>query len=97
MPDKALNLAHIRQIRPHPSRTADAAGAADASDASGEAFVLTMFSARRAGARRRQHPQAVRAVVVDDHPLYREGIVRALDAAGILVVAEGGTVRRRST
>ena len=35
-------------------------------------------------------PRAIRAVVVDDHPLYREGIVRALDAAGILVVAEGG-------
>ena len=32
--------------------------------------------------------RALRAVVVDDHPLYREGIVRALDAAGILVVAE---------
>ena len=32
----------------------------------------------------------LRVVVVDDHPLYREGIVRALDAAGMLVVAEAG-------
>lgn len=30
----------------------------------------------------------LRVVVVDDHPLYRDGIVRALDAAGIQVVAE---------
>lgn len=32
----------------------------------------------------------LRVVVVDDHPLYREGIVRALEAAGILVVGEAG-------
>ncbi len=32
----------------------------------------------------------LRVVVADDHPLYREGIVRALDAAGMLVVAEAG-------
>ncbi len=32
----------------------------------------------------------LRVVVVDDHPLYRDGIVRTLNAAGMTVVAEGG-------
>ena len=35
-------------------------------------------------------PARLRIVVVDDHPLYREGIVRALEGAGMDVVAQGG-------
>lgn len=34
--------------------------------------------------------ESLRVIVVDDHPLYRQGIVRALEAAGIAVVAEAG-------
>ena len=32
----------------------------------------------------------LRVVVADDHPLYRQGIVRALEAAGGIVVGEAG-------
>jgi two-component system nitrate/nitrite response regulator NarL len=32
----------------------------------------------------------LRVIVADDHPLYRQGIVRALEAAGKIVVAEAG-------
>lgn len=36
--------------------------------------------------------EALRVVVVDDHPLFREGVVAALQAEGdLLVVAEGGS------
>ena len=36
--------------------------------------------------------EALRVVVVDDHPLFREGVVAALQAeADIRVVAEGGS------
>lgn len=35
-------------------------------------------------------PTALRVIVADDHPMYRRGIVRALEAAGVTVVAEAG-------
>lgn len=35
-------------------------------------------------------PPPLRVIVVDDHPLYRQGIVRALEAGGQTVVAEAG-------
>jgi DNA-binding NarL/FixJ family response regulator len=35
----------------------------------------------------------LRVIVVDDHLLYRQGIVRALEAAGAIVVAEVGDGR----
>ena len=35
----------------------------------------------------------LRVIVADDHPLYRQGIVRALEAAGEVVVAEAGDGR----
>ncbi|WP_187368807.1 response regulator transcription factor [Baekduia soli] len=36
-------------------------------------------------------PRTIRLVVADDHPLYREGIIRALDAhGGFLVIGEAG-------
>ena len=34
--------------------------------------------------------EPLRVVVADDHPLYRQGIVRALEAAGGIVVGEAG-------
>jgi len=41
-----------------------------------------------------QGTQRVRVVVADDHPLYREGVVRALSASGqVEVVAEAGDGR----
>jgi DNA-binding NarL/FixJ family response regulator len=33
---------------------------------------------------------SLRVIVADDHPLYRQGIVRALETAGEIVVAEAG-------
>ena len=33
-------------------------------------------------------PKRVQVVVVDDHPVFREGVVRALASAGLQVVAE---------
>lgn len=37
-------------------------------------------------------PEAVRVVVIDDHPLFREGVITALQAEGdVQVVAEGGS------
>lgn len=33
---------------------------------------------------------ALRVIVADDHPMYRQGIVRALEAAGVSVLAEAG-------
>lgn len=39
-------------------------------------------------------PVSLRVIVVDDHPLYREGIVRALQAAGHAVVAEASDGQR---
>lgn len=35
----------------------------------------------------------IRVVVVDDHPVFREGVVRALTSAGLLVVAESSDGR----
>jgi|GEM_PF-1335421 len=32
----------------------------------------------------------VRVIVADDHPMYRQGIVRALEAAGVIVLAQAG-------
>jgi two-component system, NarL family, nitrate/nitrite response regulator NarL len=41
-----------------------------------------------------QRKKRVRVVVADDHPLYREGVVRALSASGqIEIVAEAGDGR----
>jgi two-component system nitrate/nitrite response regulator NarL len=39
-------------------------------------------------------PRALRVVVMDDHPLYREGIVRALEDAGCEVVGDAGDGER---
>jgi two-component system nitrate/nitrite response regulator NarL len=42
-----------------------------------------------------QHAQRVRLVVADDHPLYRDGVVRALEASGraeVVAEAEDGRV-----
>lgn len=41
-----------------------------------------------AHATRRAHVRALRVVVADDHPMYRQGIVRALETAGAIVVAQ---------
>lgn len=43
-------------------------------------------------------PEALRVAVVDDHPLFREGVVAALQAEGdLVVVAEGGTAAEAVT
>jgi two-component system nitrate/nitrite response regulator NarL len=39
-------------------------------------------------------PRALRVVVMDDHPLYREGIVRALEDAGWEVAGDAGDGER---
>jgi len=56
----------------------------------GRATVIEGAAAPVATAALDARAPRLRVVVADDHPLYREGIVRALDAAGMLVVAEAG-------
>ena len=38
--------------------------------------------------------QALRIIVADDHPLYRDGVVATLRAAGLDVVGEAAMARR---
>lgn len=39
-------------------------------------------------------PDATTIIVIDDHPLYRSGVVRTLsEAEGLLVLGEGGSTR----
>jgi two-component system, NarL family, nitrate/nitrite response regulator NarL len=67
-----------RERVPHTS-VARASGAAPAP---GSARTIT------AALMAQHRTKRVRVVVADDHPLYREGVVRALSASGVDVVAE---------